>query len=189
MQSSGDFKKTIVGLGGTLRARSSTELTVRRVLAHAEALGARTIMFAGPDLNFPMYGGGGEAPEARRFVDALRQADCVVIGSPGYHGGISGLVKNALDYVEEMSGDAQPYFDGRSVGCVATGAGWQGANATLHALRGVVHALRGWPTPLGVALNSREPLFSEEGEPKLPEVDAQLQLMAHQLIRFGAVSA
>lgn len=187
-QSASDSKKIVVGIGGTLRPRSSTELAVRRVLAHAEARGAETIMFTGPDLNFPMYGSG-DVPETQRFVEALRKAHCIVIGSPGYHGGISGLVKNALDYVEEMSGDAQPYFDGRCVGCVSTGAGWQGANATLQALRGVVHALRGWPTPLGVALNSREPLFSEDGDPKFSEVDAQLRLLANQLISFSATSA
>jgi FMN reductase len=94
---------------------------------------------------------------ARSLISALREADAIVIGSPGYHGGISGLVKNALDYTEAMSKDEAPYFEGRAVGCIATGAGWQGANTTLIALRNTVHALRGWPTPLGIALNTRDP--------------------------------
>ena len=46
---------------------------------------------------------------------AVSAADGLIIASPGYHGGISGLVKNALDYVEDLRGDARPYLDGRAV--------------------------------------------------------------------------
>ena len=31
---------------------------------------------------------------------------------------------------------------------------------TMQSLRSVVHALRGWPTPLGVAVNSTEATFT-----------------------------
>ncbi|MGE4322778.1 MAG: NADPH-dependent FMN reductase [Sphingobium sp.] len=174
----------IVGVGGTLRPRSSTELAIRAVLAEAEALGATTHMFAGPELDLPMYAPGG-SDAAAGFIDALRAADAIILGSPGYHGGISGLVKNALDYTEEMAKDADAYFTGKAVGCVATGAGWQGANTTLSALRSVVHALRGWPTPLGIALNSREPLFDADGKSLFPEVSAQFALMAQDLMAFA----
>lgn len=183
-------RKFIVGIGGTLRSNSSTELTVRRVLAHAASRGAEIQMFAGADVNLPMYEPGAQSvPKvAQDLITALRRADGVVIGSPGYHGGISGLIKNALDYTEEMARDPTPYFAGRAIGCVATGAGWQGANSTLQALRHVAHALRGWPTSLGIALNSREPLFNSGGEPINPEVNAQLELMAIQLMQFVRTS-
>jgi FMN reductase len=123
---------------------------------------------------------------ASQLISALREADAIVLGSPGYHGGISGLVKNALDYTEDMSQDPAPYFDGRAIGCVATGAGWQGANSTLHALRSVAHSLRGWLTPLGLALNSRLPLFNEKGDCVEPEVEKSLQVMARQLVDFAS---
>jgi FMN reductase len=42
----------------------------------------------------------------------VRGADALVFGSPGYHGTLSGLVKNALDYLEELGRDARPYVDG-----------------------------------------------------------------------------
>lgn len=176
----------IVGVGGTLRAGSSTEAVIRRVLAHAEAMGARTRLFAGEAINLPMYAPGNVAdtPAVRDLIVALRSADAVVIGSPGYHGGISGLVKNALDYTEEMSRDVVPYFTGKPIGCVATGFGWQGCNSTLHALRSVAHALRGWPTPIGIALNTKTPAFDTQGACLLPELDLQLRLMAEQLMTF-----
>ena len=116
---------------------------------------------------------------------AVSAADGLIIASPGYHGGISGLVKNALDYVEDLRGDPRPYLDGRAVGCVATAAGWQAAGSTLQALRAVVHALRGWPTPLGVAVNSELPVWSEDGTVADAGLVTQLEILTGQVVDFA----
>lgn len=177
----------IVAIGGTTRANSSTERALRLALKVAEDMGARTLLLAGSDIDLPNFSPerSDAIPAAERLVKVMREADGVIIGSPGYHGGVSGLVKNALDYLEEMNRDARPYLDGRAVGCVATGAGWQGAVATLTALRTVVHALRGWPTPVGVAINSAEPV-SEPGEFGFSvRTGEQIALMARQVVNFS----
>ncbi|MGI8623599.1 MAG: NADPH-dependent FMN reductase [Solirubrobacteraceae bacterium] len=149
----------VVGLGGTTRAGSSSERALRLALSAAEAGGAATELFAAGDLDFPLYAPGVTAPDARveRFLAAIRRADGIIVASPGYHGGVSGLVKNAIDWVEELRGDARPYFDGRPVGLIVVADGWQATVTTLTALRSTVHALRGWPTPLGVTLNVAAP--------------------------------
>ena len=177
----------IVGLGGTLRANSSTEKALRVVLGAAAALGAETMLLGGAELDLPLYAPDrpDRTPAAARLVEALRRADGVVLGSPGYHGGISGLVKNALDYVEDMRGDPNPYFEGRAVGCIATAAGWQATMTTLNALRDVVHALRGWPTPLGVPINTMEPVFDPTGECLAPRLKEQLEVVAGQVVGFA----
>ncbi|MEV2279132.1 NADPH-dependent FMN reductase [Nocardiopsis sp. NPDC049922] len=146
----------IVGVGGSVRAGSSTEQLVGTVLAAVEERsGARTRLFGGPELaEFTPYDPRAPlAPGAKAFVEAVREADAVVIGSPAYHGSVSGLVKNALDHLEELRDDVRPYLDGRPVGLVTTAHGWQAAVNTLTALRGITHSLRGWPTPLGIAAN------------------------------------
>jgi FMN reductase len=113
----------IVGLGGTLRPRSTTERVIARVLRHAQSLGAETLLFSGEMISLPTYTPSEtfRCDRTVQLLNALRKADAIVLGSPGYHGGISGLVKNAHDYTEDMSLDAAPYFEGRAVGCVATG--------------------------------------------------------------------
>jgi FMN reductase len=158
------------------------------VLRFARALGAETAPFVGEMINLPMYAPDNQARCARveSMLEAVRQADAIVLGSPGYHGGVSGLVKNALDYIEDLSQDPTPYLEGRAVGCIATGAGWQGANTTLNALRNTVHALRGWPTPLGIALNTKTPLFSNDGECLVEEISGLARVMAEQLVGFAA---
>jgi FMN reductase len=173
-------KPHIVALGGTSRPESSTGRALARCLAIAEDAGARTTLLTGEAINFPPYELCDPVPDARvtHFVDVLRSADALVIGSPGYHGTLSGLVKNALDYVELLRGDERVYFDRMPVGMVATAGGWQAAVSTMSALRTVVHALRGWPTPLGVAINMGAP-----GDP-LDDADPQLRMMVEQMLWF-----
>jgi FMN reductase len=159
---------------------------MRHVLAAAQRAGARIKLISGPALQLPIYEP--DNPErsdaARDLVAELALADGIILGSPGYHGSISGLVKNALDYAEDLRTDARPYFSGRAVGCIATAGGWPGAVNTLGALRDIVHALRGWPTPLGAAINSAERVFDQAGACQVPRIGQMLDLIAGEVIGF-----
>lgn len=185
-------KPLIIGLGGTLRDFSSTEKALRVALDAAEADGCETVLISGRALDLPPYSPEDPArsEEALRLVDLMRRADGVILGSPGYHGGMSGLVKNAIDYIEDLREDARPYLDGRPVGALATGAGWQGAVTTLSSLRAVIHALRGWNTPLGVAVNTAEKVFERDGACCDDKIRGQLHALGRQVAGFarGAVS-
>jgi FMN reductase len=176
----------IVAVGGTLRPGSSTEKAMRHVLAVAQRAGARTKLISGAALELPIYQP--ENPErseaARDLVAQLGRADGIILGSPGYHGSISGLIKNALDYAEDLRTDPRPYFSGRAVGCIATAGGWPGAVNTLGALRDIVHSLRGWATPMGAAINTSEPAFDAAGECISPRVTQMLDLIAAEVLGF-----
>lgn len=181
----------VVGIGGTLRAGSSTERALRHCLAEVERNGGETALFAGPDIDLPMYSPHDPArtAEAAALVTALRRADAVVIGSPGYHGAVSGLVKNALDYIEDLRGDPVAYLDNKPLGCITCAYGWQAAVGTLGQLRVIGHALRAWPTPLGVAINSAEPVWDANGELVDDTVRGQLELLATQVLAFAGTRA
>jgi FMN reductase len=177
----------VVGLGGTVRPGSSSEQALRITMARAEASGATSRVFAGAELaQLPMYSpeAGDDGPVARELVDQLRRADGVVIASPGYHGSISGLVKNALDYTEDMRDDPLPYLADRSVGLVVTAYGWQASVTTLSALRAIVHALRGWVTPYGATVNSLQTRFADGICSEAKVVD-QLHTVADEVVRFA----
>ena len=176
----------IVAVGGTLRSGSSTEKAMQFVLDATARAGARTRLISGSALQLPIYQPDSDerGDAARDLVGQLALADGIIIGSPGYHGSISGLVKNALDYAEDLRGDARPYFSGRAVGCIATAGGWPGAVNTLGALRDIVHALRGWPTPMGAAINSSERVFDEAGRCQVPRVAQVLQGIADEVMSF-----
>jgi len=177
----------VVGIGGTMRAGSTSEQVLRLALAAVERAGAETQLFAGAALNFPVYEPGNptRSMAVLAMVGALRRADGIIIATPSYHGSISGFVKNALDYVEDMRDDPKPYFDGRAVGCIVCADGAQSLGSTLMALRSIVHALRGWPTPFAAAINSRPSPFVGNANSLPAEMLHTLELVAQQVVEFA----
>ena len=182
----------IVGLGGTIRAGSSTERALTCALRHAETLGAETRLLGGEFLGgLPIFDPRPSEPTAAQLelAEAMRGADGVIVASPGYHGSISGVIKNALDTLEMTSRDAQPYLAGRPVGTIITAAGAQAGGTTLMALRAIIHALRGWPTPFGAALNAGADLFDETGACRDEKDSWQLVTVAEQVVEFARMRA
>lgn len=177
----------VLGIGGSLRPGSQSERALSIALEGAAEAGAQTQAITGSDLVFPFYDSTlpERTPEAERLIEAIRRADGLVIVSPGYHGALSGLIKNALDYVEDLRPDTRPYLDGRSVGLVAVAYGWQAAVTTLDQLRTIAHALRGWPTPLGGAVNSAETKFDEAGGASDEKTVSTLRLVGRQVTEFA----
>ncbi len=185
-----DTAPLIVGLGGTMTANSSSERVLRHVLSACEQAGAETMLFDGNALDLPMYGyGTPRTDKATALIGALRRAQGVVIASPGYHGTVSGLIKNALDYIEDMAKDERPYFEGRAVGLISVAAGWQATGTTLATLRSIVHALRGWPTPMAVTVNSVQPVFGPDGTVSDDALKSQLGILAQQVVGFARMKA
>lgn len=177
----------VVGIGGTTVSPSSTERALDIALRAAERRGAEVRMFGGAFLSrLPLYVP--RAPERTseesELVEAVRRADGILIASPGYHGSISGLVKNALDLLEDTAADPRAYFSGLPVGLIATAYGSQATGGTIAALRSIVHALRGWPTPLAAAVNSAVSRFSDDGACSDPAVSVQLALVGEQVVDF-----
>ena len=123
------------------------------------------------------------------MIAALRRAHGVILSTPCYHGSVSGLVKNALDYTEDMCQDAEPYLDGRAVGLIVCGHGWQSTGVVLAAFRSIVHALRGWPTPMGVAINTLVDRFDEKGAGIAEQSARQMSIMVGQVIEFARLRA
>jgi FMN reductase len=60
---------------------------------------------------------------------------------------------------------------------------------TLGALRSVVHALRGWPTPLGVTVITSEPVFDAAGNCLSPRIEKQLRILSQQVLDFALLQS
>ena len=177
-------KPLIVGVGGTTVAGSSTERALQIALAAAAEAGAEVRLFGGAALAaLPLYTPGVARTEGETvLVESVRAASGVIIASPGYHGSVSGLVKNAIDLLEETARDAaRPYLADVPVGLIATAYGWQATGSTIAALRSIAHALRGWPTPFAAAVNSAQCKLDADGGCSDPAVVEQLRLVGRQV--------
>jgi len=181
-------KPLVVGIGGSTRTASTTERALLLALKAAEDAGAHTSFFGGTFLcKLPTYAPENRerTPDQRQLVEEVRAADSLIVATPGYHGGVSGLVKNAIDLLEDLREDKRAYLDGRAVGCIVTAFDWQTCGSTLMALRAIVHALRGWPTPLGAALNTAEPIFDQAGGCTDQKAAMQLATVGRQVVEFA----
>jgi FMN reductase len=179
----------IVGIGGTPKVQSTTEQALALALRGAENAGAQTLMFGGAYIGqLPIYLTGDSATAASEMIEAVRRADGLILASPGYHGSVSGAFKNAIDYLEATARDTRAYLDGLPVGLIVTAYGWQASGTTLAAMRAIVHALRGWPTPLGATVNTSGGVF-RDGACTDAAAAAQIDLIGLQVTTFARMRA
>ena len=181
----------ILAIGGSTRPNSSSEKALRIAADGAREAGGTVTVITSRDLMLPIYDTESQDrdPKAVALVNAVRSAHGIIVSSPGYHGGISGMMKNALDYIEDLGREDPPYLHGRAVGCIAVAYGWQATVSTLHQLRQVAHALRGWPTPLGGTINASVTEFAEDGSLADQSAQEQLRTIGTQVVEFARMRA
>ena len=157
----------VVGIGGTLRRSSSSLGALRRALSAAEEAGAEVELFDLRELGLPMYEPGRAlddyGPEVRQFIEALREADALILSTAAYHGTLAGVTKNALDFTQFLARDERPYLAGRVVGLISTSGGERAAANTTDAMVHVVHALRGVVAPQVVTIGGTRQRTDYEG--------------------------
>jgi len=157
----------VVGIGGTLREGSSSLGALRRALSAAEEAGAEVEELDLRELRLPMYEPGRPlddyGPEVRRFIEAVRGADALIVSTAAYHGTLAGVTKNALDFTQFLKGDERPYLEGRVVGLISTAGDDRAAANTTDAMVHVVHALRGVVAPQMVTVGGAWNRFDSEG--------------------------
>lgn len=180
-------KPFIVGIGGTTREGSTAERALRTALGHIERNGGQIQAFCANELPREIFdpSNAARSESARKLVDALRQCDGVIIATPSYHGGISGLIKNAIDFIEDLRSDSRVYLQDRAVGSIVCADGPQAMGATLGSLRAIAHALRGWPTPYGATINTRNRPFGGEGQEADPAAIQACEMVAEEVLKLA----
>jgi len=162
-----DRRLRVVGIGGTLREGSTSLGALRRALGASKVSGAETQLLDLRELNLPFYEPGKPleeyGPEIERFVEAVREADALLISTGAYHRTLAGVTKNALDFTQFMARDETPYLQDKVVGLIATAGGNMAAVNAINAMTNVVHALRGVTAPLSVPVTQSWKAFDEEG--------------------------
>ncbi|MGW1050733.1 NADPH-dependent FMN reductase [Streptomyces sp. NPDC001118] len=178
----------IAALGGSLRTGSVSAAALRYCAARAAGAGAEVTLITGADLVLPLYDPEAHVPSAAqlRLLAALRDADGVLLASPTYHGGMSGLLKNALDHTEGLARDRRRYLDGRSVGCLTVAWNEVAGASALTALRASAQALRGWAVPMGVVVPAAT-IFPATDVCADPRTTRRLDILTDQVLDFAAL--
>lgn len=122
----------LLGISGSLRKEATNTQLVREAARLFEAG-----EFELADLNLPLYDGDledahGIPGPVQVLADQIRAADAVIISTPEYNKALSGVLKNALDWVSRTKGN--PWSD-KPVAIMSATAGRSGGERTQSSLR------------------------------------------------------
>jgi len=175
---------TLLCLAGSLRTPSYSLATCKAIREMAEATDFHVEIADPRELALPMYVPDlylkDYAPKQggiERLVESYRTADAMVWVSPTYHGTVSGVFKNMLDFAEFLSGDQPPYFNGRPVGLIAIND-----STTFAAMRDCARELRAWLAPTHIVLSQSD--FSSDYTLASEKSKARIQRLIGELTTF-----
>ena len=122
----------LLGIPGSLRAQATNRKLVNEAVRLFEPA-----HYVEADLNLPLYDGDLEdslgIPETVQTLrDQINDADAVVISTPEYNKGLSGVLKNALDWVSRTK--PNPWLH-KPVAIMSATAGRSGGERTQSTLR------------------------------------------------------
>ena len=129
---------TLTGLCGSLRAASTNRLLLAEAVRRFG-----TATYHQTNLRLPLYDGDlekdGIPPEVQALADQIAAADAVIVVTPEYNKGVSGVLKNALDWVSRVQGN--PWRD-KPVAILAAAAGRAGGERAQEMLRWCLNPFR-----------------------------------------------
>jgi FMN reductase len=121
--------------------------------AEVEILDLRTMQlpFCNGEDDYPGY------PDVERLRNTVKQADGLILATPEYHGGVSGVLKNALD----LMGFEQ--LDSKVTGIISVLGGQSNSNA-LNDLRLIMRWVHAWVIPEQIAIGQAWKAFAPDGK-------------------------
>ena len=150
----------IVGIGGSLRPNSYSQIALSLAAQRVEALGAEVEILDLRTMQLPFCNGENEYPgypDVEQLRKAVKQADSLILATPEYHGSVSGVLKNALDLM------AFEQLDGKVTGLISVLGGQSNSNA-LNDLRIIMRWVHAWVIPEHIAIGQVWKAFGPEGK-------------------------
>lgn len=133
----------ILAFAGSTRKESFNKKLLRIAVSGAEAAGATVTLVDLKDYPMPLYDGDLEAssglPEnAQKLKTLLEASDGLLIASPEYNGGYTGVLKNTIDWMSRPKPSA---FQGKYAALMAASPGAFGGIRSLLHLREVLQKI------------------------------------------------
>ena len=173
----------IIALAGATRKGSFNKKLVSVAAAGAADAGAVVTTIDLADYRLPLYDGDDEQdiglPENAQKLRALFiESDGVLIASPEYNSGYSGVLKNTIDWISRPQPEEPPLiaFTGKVAGLLSASPGALGGLRGLVQLRMVLSNLHMLVVPNQLAVSKAAQAFDDSGA--LKDSDQHARAMA-----------
>ena len=173
----------VAGICGSLRQESFSNMALQVALAGAKEAGAQTRLIDLREYRLIFCDGkedeSGYPTDVFKLREDVRAAQGIILATPEYHGGYSGVLKNALDLMgfEE--------FEGKMLGLVGVSGGGMGAFGALNNLRAVGRALHAWVIPEQASIPQAWKVFDTAGNLQDSDLEKRLKDVGRQVARFA----
>jgi FMN reductase len=139
----GDLR--ITAIGGSLRERSCTYLALEHVTRALAGFGVHVTLLDLRRMILPFCDGDSknprpDYPDVALLRNAVESAHALILATPEYHGGISGVLKNALDLL------SPEHLQGKVAGLISVLGGVPSSNA-LNDLGRILRCCHAWVLP------------------------------------------
>ncbi len=174
----------VVAVCGSLSARSTTKMALSLALKGASEYEASTRLIELRDYELVFCGAVDEAdypPDVLRLRTELKQSQGIILGTPEYHGSLSGALKNMLDLMSTEE------FEGKIVGLVGIAGGHIGAINSLNTMRTIGRNLHCWVLPQDVSVADSAKTFNEDGTVTDPAIEQRLLNLGRQVVKFASL--
>lgn len=170
--------RTIVCISGTSRPDNYTARALALVVDELRAQGARPVVFDGRELTLA-FPGHPPTDDARRLVEAVKDADAIVLATPEYHGSFAAMTKLVVENLGFPSAMA-----GKPVALVGVAAGRIGAIKSLEQLRGVCAHTGAIVLPGAMSIAGIRGVFADDGSVRNEPAADALRSVATSLLEF-----
>ena len=178
----------ILAFAGSTRDGSHNKRLVGVAAEAARAAGAEVTLIDLRDYPMPLYDGDDEAQglpaPAVALKELLKTHDGLLISAPEYNGGISGMLKNTLDWASRRGDDEARLaaFSGKFAGIMSASPGSGGALGGLGQLRHVLTSMGVLVVPQQRGIGSAGTAFDEAGRLKDPAQQAAIEAIARRVV-------
>jgi chromate reductase, NAD(P)H dehydrogenase (quinone) len=180
----------ILAFAGSTRKDSFNKKLVRIAADAARTAGAEVTLVDLRDLAMPLYDGDLEDAEglpanAVKLRELFLAHQGLLISSPEYNSSITGVLKNAIDWVSRPEAGKPPLhcFTGKVAGLVAASPGALGGLRGLVTLRSILGNIGVIVLPEQFALSKASEAFDDVGHLKDPKQLASVEKVANALVR------
>lgn len=170
----------IIIIAGSNHSESSSTSMARYVGEKLKSDGHEAVLWDLYKQPLPFY-----SPADNQTFEPVQQlsglvadANAIVLATPEYHGSLSGVLKNALDYLDGE------HFGGKMVLSISSAGGAVGVSS-LQQLQAIVRNLHGISCPEWISIGGDQRRFDEHGEPLNASLKARVERVLNTFVSLS----
>ncbi|MGD1839223.1 MAG: NADPH-dependent FMN reductase [Nitrososphaeraceae archaeon] len=173
-------KFNILGIGSSLRNNSSSTIVLEKLLQESKRYNfVDTNLLDFRIIQLPLFDPNKSKKNLTKEIEQVNKlvlnADAYVLASPDYHGSMSGVMKNFLDYYWHE-------FSGKIFGYIV--ASHENGLTVIDQMRTAVRQCYGWSMPYSISLNKENDL-DHSGYIINKKLQKRIEMMARDMVTYG----